>query len=139
MTRRQIEQEFAAKATRKYLRDWITSAEDFYRVAHRDLAKTNLYGATCFYARQCADFYLKAFLIQHDVELKITWNLPTLNRLCAKIEPSFKDIAIFAKRLAPFDEKVLYPGFSATQADAKDCVTAMREIRKCVRARLGLK
>ena len=137
MTKRQIEKEFTERATRKYLGAWIESAEEFFRVA-KSLSKTPCFGNICFNARQCADFYLKAFLIQNDVAPRITWNLPRLNRSCIAIDPSFKTIVESLKRLAPFDENVLYPGFSATEQDAQDCVGEIKKVRRFIRARLGL-
>jgi hypothetical protein len=54
-------------------------------------------------------------------------------------DPTFDLISDSLALLFPFAVDARYPGFKATEQDAREAVAAMKQVRKFVRARLGFK
>lgn len=120
---------------------WLEIAEqDFHiaQMAYRHRKHPTYYGA-CFHSQQCAEKYLKAFLVRHQAILRKTHDLEELVRLCSQIDSTFSLIADQLAELNTFSIDARYPGLSLTKEDAQEAVKSMKEIRIFVRARLGLK
>lgn len=60
--------------------EWIEKAQGDFNVAQRELRvrRSPNYDACCFHAQQCAEKYLKAFLVSRKVEPPRTHNLVDL-------------------------------------------------------------
>ena len=120
---------------------WLEKAEEDFRLsqlAFRQRKHPAYYG-TCFHAQQCAEKYLKAFLVRHQIAFRKTHDLEELVRLCVRIDAAFDLIADILAELNPYSIDSRYPGLPLTKADAQDAVKAMKQVRKFIRARLGLK
>ncbi len=72
------------------VRLWIQKAEDDYE-AGKLLMQTPspITWIVCFHMQQCAEKYLKAYLVFHGKEFPRTHSIPVLVHLCAQIERSF--------------------------------------------------
>lgn len=94
--------------------------------------------AACFHAQQSAEKYLKAFLVQSEVQFPLTHNLSKLVELCAEVDPSFRDILPIAEPLNPYAVEMRYDGdFWPEEETARDAGKAALAIRDFVRARMA--
>jgi len=65
--------------------EWLEKAEEDFHVAKRECRarKHPGYNAACFHAQQCAEKYLKAYLVYHMVDFPYTHDMQNLLELCA--------------------------------------------------------
>jgi HEPN domain-containing protein len=66
----------------------------------------------CFHMQQCAEKYLKSFLVFHEVELPRTHNLAMVLQACIEIDPSFvtvRDAGV--DELTDYAVTLRYPDF----------------------------
>lgn len=108
----------------------------------RDLArrrKNPLPDLVCWHCQQCAEKYLKAFLTRHRVEFARTHNLTGLLKLCLDVDPDYRLISDPLQFLNPFGPDIRYPGASTTVSDARGAVEAVKQVRKFVRAKMGMR
>ena len=121
--------------------EWVKKAEgDFSVAAHivrqRKDPQPDL---ACYHCQQCAEKYLKAFLLEHNVPFERTHDLAKLNKLCVQIDGSFVFIGDWLELLNPYATEARYPGRVIEIAEAREAVAAVRRIRKFTRERMGLK
>lgn len=123
------------------LEAWIAKAEEDYRVALATMRqrKYPAHDAACFHCQQCAEKYLKGFLVRHKRTFRKTHDLRDLRRQCMQIDGTFDLLTNQLLTLNNYAVQFRYPGVTATLDEARDAVTAMIEIRRFVRRRLGLK
>ncbi len=95
--------------------------------------------ARVFHAQQCAEKYLKAFLVRHRIAFRKTHDLRDLRRQCVEVDSVFDLLTDALLLLNQFAIDSRYPGLALTHQDARDAVAAMKQVRAFVRARLGLK
>ncbi|MBI3913155.1 MAG: HEPN domain-containing protein [Chloroflexi bacterium] len=94
------------------------------------------YDAACFHSQQCAEKYLKAFLIAQRVEPPRTHNLIELLRLCLKRDGTFEMIRPAFESLNLYAAVIRYPGVvSANKDDVRGAVQAMKQLREFVRGK----
>lgn len=122
------------------LDEWIEQAEADYKgaVALRRRRRDPLPGLVCFHCQQCAEKYLKAFLVAQGVAPPRTHDL-----LYLLSEASAHDarLGVFAPECAllnPYAVAARYPGLITSTADAADALRAARRLRSALRRRLGL-
>ncbi len=121
--------------------EWVQEAETDYKSA-LDLArrrKDPIPKRVCWDCQQCAEKYLKAFLVRRHTQFRLTHNLTGLLKLCLDIDPDFRLISDPLQFLNPFGPEIRYPGANATRSDARQAVEAMKQVRKFVRAKLGFR
>ncbi len=82
----------------------------------------------CFHCQQCAEKYLKAYLVFNGIEFEKSHNLILLNSICSKIENSFKNILNECIRLNIFSVTSRYP--SNIEINEKDSETALNDVKK---------
>ncbi len=87
---------------------------------------------------QCAEKYLKAFLVRHKQPFRFRHDLTDLRRRCQDLDGDFRLIEDDLLVLNRWSSEIRYPGLSATVEDAREAVKAMKRVRKFVRAKLGL-
>lgn len=119
------------------VRDWLAKAEEDWRVASRE-ARVRLdaaYGAVCFHAQQCAEKYLKAYLLAQAIPFPKTHDLLTLRALGGR-PLGILDRNQVAK-LSTAAVEYRYPGRNPTRADANRSLAAARRIRSAIRRLLG--
>jgi HEPN domain-containing protein len=119
-------------------REWVEKAETDYKAAI-DLGrrrKDPLPEAVCFHCQQCAEKYLKAFLIWHGVPFPKVHDLIALKTLCAEKEGSFELIHDLLESLVGYDVAIRYPGEAATLEDAREAIAVVKQVRQFIRSRL---
>ncbi|MBI5651756.1 MAG: HEPN domain-containing protein [Chloroflexi bacterium] len=121
--------------------EWIDKAEEDFRLALVAMRqkKYPAYNGACFHAQQCGEKYLKGFLTRHQIGFRKTHDLDELRVACAEIDRTFNLVKDWAIALTPYAIDVRYPGESVNVSEARTAIQAMKELRKFVRARLGLK
>jgi len=126
--------------TDEYLMEWVRKAEEDYETAITLARKRKrpTPNSVCFHCQQCAEKYLKAFLVQEGVIFSKTHDLRELRRLIMPADPTFDLITDLLLRLNPYAVEFRYPGEEATVTEAREAVTAMKAVRRFVRGKLKL-
>jgi HEPN domain-containing protein len=121
--------------------EWIKKAEDNY-VSAVVLAKKRgrrVPDVICNQCQQATEKYLKEVLVRHGRDFPKTHDLTELEEIVALVEMDVRLVHDWLRLLNPYGVDVRYPGLQATDAEAKEAVKAMKEVRKFVRAKLGMK
>jgi HEPN domain-containing protein len=92
------------------VRKWIDFAEEDLRLARYSLTlESNCpYRLTAYHARQCAEKYLKAFLVMHKIDFPYTHSIIRLLEICSDIK-EFPELKV-AEELTPYAITSRYPG-----------------------------
>jgi len=123
-----------------HVREWVEKAEGDFHSAERELRarKAPNYDAACFHAQQCAEKYLKAYVVQHRLQFKPIHDLEVI---LGDILPSSSDFEFIRDLLLLLNDyavDIRYPGELATKEEARAAVKAMRTVRTFVRQKLSL-
>lgn len=95
---------------------WFAKADDDLEIARRALAPDRpLPSAACFHAQQCAEKYLKGYLVAHNVPFRFVHDLGYLIGLCAGIDPAFTNLRPAAITLNPYVATARYPSEAAQE------------------------
>ncbi|RPJ28438.1 MAG: HEPN domain-containing protein [Chloroflexi bacterium] len=122
-------------------REWVEKAEADFISAQREFRarKRPNYDATCFFAQQCIEKYIKARLQEAEIEFGKIHDLVKLLELVSTVEslwelyrPTFRPISAYAVNFR-------YPGESASKEEAAEVLKLCRNFRKVARTSLGLK
>jgi HEPN domain-containing protein len=120
---------------------WVERAEGDFEGA-QILSKrrsVKIIHLTCFASQQCAEKYLKAFLVERGVKFSKTHALVReLLPLCQKIDDDFIHIKEFLELLDPYAVEFRYPGESIPAKEARSAFLAVQKVRKFVRDKLGI-
>ncbi len=92
----------------------------------------------CFHAQQCAEKYLKALMQHHGIDPPRTHDLDELTSLLLAALPRVARLSGDSASLTEYGVIIRYPGESATDADARAALDAMRRVRRFARRALGL-
>ena len=120
--------------------EWVQEAETDYKSA-LDLArrrKDPIPKRVCWDCQQCAEKYLKAFLVRHSSQFPFKHDLNELGTLCLDVDPDFRLISDELSELNSYGPNIRYPGSVATVEDAHSALVAMKRVRQFIRAKLGL-
>jgi len=121
------------------LAEWISKAEGDFASAQRELRARRApnYDAACFHSQQCAEKYLKAFLVAQKISPPRIHNLIELLKLCLKRDGTFELIRTALEALNTYAVDIRYPGEFATKDEARDAVNAMKQVREFARGKFG--
>ncbi len=128
------------KSVREFVLEWIAKAEDDLRDAEILVSqKPPSLGGTAFHSQQCAEKYLKAFLVRHDVESPNTHDIKELLNLIATVDAALAESLLDARALTPYGVTIRYPGdFPEMSAErAKEAFELASKVRDAVREALG--
>lgn len=120
--------------------NWVIEAEDDLKLARISIRRENLlFRAACFHAQQCGEKYLKALLLDKQVEFPKVHDLGTLNALCnqAGVLTGFDKDAL--DLLSDHAVRTHYPGPPPTLEDAHEAIEIAKSIRKFARKWFGIK
>ena len=119
--------------------EWVEKAEGDFRTAEREarVRKAPNYDAVCFRAQQCAEKYLKAFLIQRQIPFRPIHDLEVLLELIKSVSLDFECIRDLLLLLNDYAVDVRYPGEMATKEESRAALKAMRTVRTFLRQKLG--
>ena len=122
------------------VRQWTAHADDDLGVARHTLTLSGAcpYHLVAYHAQQCAEKYLKAYLVLRGVDFPYTHNIARLLELCsehANWTANLRD----AEELTPFAITARYPGEDepVSEAEARRAVAIAAEVRQTVRSALG--
>jgi HEPN domain-containing protein len=120
--------------------EWVEKAEGDFQTAQRELRARQApnYDAACFHAQQCAEKYLKAFLVYHNLPFRPIHDLEVLLGLIVPVSPEFELVRDLLLLLNDYAVDFRYLGESATKDEARAAIKAMRTVRTFVRPKLGL-
>ena len=121
------------------VRQWAAHADDDLRVAQHTLTLPGdcPYRLVAYHAQQCAEKYLKGYLVLCGVDFPYTHNISRLLELCSEHSDwagRLKD----AEELTPFAISARYPGEeeSVSEGEARRAVGTAERVREQVRAAL---
>jgi HEPN domain-containing protein len=118
---------------------WFTKAEADLQAAELLLNAANpLLDIVCYHAQQCAEKYLKGYLVARSIPFKFVHELAYLTRLCVEQEPEFSEIIDIASELQDYATGVRYPDDELdepTLQEAQKAVACAKEIRDFIMQR----
>jgi HEPN domain-containing protein len=119
--------------------EWVDKEEGDYKsaVIINRTRKETAYDAVCYHCQQCAEKYLKAYLIQQGTVPRRTHDLEVLLSECANYDANLSALLPLVRLLDPFSVQFRYPGDEATEAQAKDALATLRRMRRVVRRKMG--
>jgi len=122
------------------VRQWAAHGDEGMRVARHTLSLVEEcpYRLVAYHAQQCAEKYLKAYLLLRGVDFPYTHNIARLLELCSE-KPGWPGSLKDAEELTPFAITARYPGEDepVTEAEAKRAVDIAERVRQTVRTVLG--
>jgi len=128
-------EEIAAK-----VREWAAHADDDLCVAEHTLTLPDEcpYRLVAYHAQQCAEKYLKAFLVLRGIDFPFTHNIARLLELCSE-HAGWADAIKDAEELTPFAITALYPGDDepVREPEARRAIEIATRVRDTVRTALG--
>lgn len=125
----------------KKVAQWISFANDDILFAEHGmkLESNTPYRLVAYHAQQCAEKYLKAFLVFHGVDFPYTHNIAALLELCADYA-DLPETIHDAEELSQFAVSVRYPGEdeAVDQDEALRSIELARHLIKIIRPLLPL-
>lgn len=95
---------------REFVRQWIRKADEDLAAARLLIAqRPDLRYVSCFHAQQAAEKYLKAFLVEHQIEFQKTHDLALLLDRAAVADPALALDLGDAEELSIYGVEVRYP------------------------------
>ena len=124
---------------RAIAKEWMDKADDDFYSAELLLraGEHPMPGNSCFHSQQSADKYLKAFLVENQIEFPRTHQLMVLVELCAGVDGSFFEISQFVRRLESYAVAVRYPGISIDAGAAEKALQTAGTIRDFLRKKMS--
>lgn len=119
---------------------WIYKAEEDFRTATTMVRKRKdpVPDNVCFCAQQCAEKYLKAFLVFNRTRFPKIHDLLALLDFALDIDTDLECLRDALTILSPFAVEIRYPGENATVDESKKAVKAMRTVRRILRKKLAI-
>lgn len=118
---------------------WAEYGDEDLRLARHalTLGATSPYRLIAFHAQQCAEKYLKAYLVFRGTDFPFTHSISRLLELCCEYE-SWADALQEAEELTPYATLFRYPGDAeeVTARDAAGAIQIAEEVRTAVRMAL---
>ena len=103
---------------------WFAKAGADLEMARRALGPDRPFpDMACFHAQQCAEKYLKGYLVAHEVPFRFVHDLGYLINLCSGLDPAFEDLRPAARFLNAYIATSRYPA----EIDPEPDIPAARE------------
>jgi HEPN domain-containing protein len=119
---------------KKIASEWIEKAEGDFKVAVRESeADDAVYDIVCYHCQQCIEKYLKAVLVENNVEFEKIHDLEALMHFCKTSLPILQDHVEYLIWLTQYSVRVRYPGFGATKRDMKKALSVAKRLRLVIR------
>lgn len=120
--------------------EWVEKAEDDFLSAQREYRARNRpnYNASCFFAQQCIEKYIKARLQEEGIEFGKIHDLIKLLELVAPVEPLWDSYRPTFRPITAYAVNYRYPGENADKEEAAEAIKICRGFRKIARQVLGL-
>ena len=121
------------------VRQWLGKADEDMKASEALLATEPpfLYPA-CFHAQQCAEKYLKGYLVHRGVDFPYTHNISLLLELCGDLA-AWPQALEDAEELTQYAITTRYPGEerSVTPPEARRAVDLASQVRQVVQGALA--
>ncbi len=118
---------------------WISYAEDDLGLAHYAMTMpgNRPYRLIAYHAQQCAEKYLKAYMVYHDIDFPYTHDIKKLLDLCGP-QTWIKEIDD-AEELTPYAVTARYPGVEeiVTEDEAIQAIKLASAVKKTIRKALA--
>lgn len=126
--------------TMTLLDEWVEKAEADYRgaVSLNRPRKEPVPDLVCFHSQQCAEKYLKAYLIHQGAVPDCTHKLEELLKECAVHDAALTALLPLVQILDQWSVDPRYPGVAATVIQAQEAVKTARSLRRALRKKIGL-
>lgn len=123
----------------EYVLEWVEKAEDDFAGAQAlSRRRPPLVDLICYHAQQCAEKYLKAFLVSRRIDFPKTHDLIELLTLVVASDPKLEELRQQMKELNAYAVSFRYPDARATSEEAAGAMRSVRRVRKALRKALGL-
>lgn len=119
---------------------WFAKGDADLRAAEMVIADAGLADIACYHAQQCAEKYLKGYLISRNIEFKFVHELAYLVSLCLGMDPGFSSMVDPAAELQDYATGVRYPTDELqplTLQEAKEALDRAKALRAFVLTRMG--
>jgi len=108
--------------------EWLSKADEDFRVAERELAaEPPAFAAVCFHAQQAVEKAMKALLVDFGVDFPRTHDLKFLLDLIKNNTPIFNDLEEALVNLSVSAVEVRYPGSKPDRHLAEKAEDVMRD------------
>jgi HEPN domain-containing protein len=118
---------------------WLEFADEDLKLARHGLTLTSgvPYRLIAYHAQQCAEKYLKAFLVYHEIDFPYTHNIGRLMELCAEKGDWARDLPE-ADELTPFAITARYPSEqeAVTREESLRAIEIALKVRETIRKAL---
>ena len=106
---------------------WFEKADQDLEMARRALGPEKpLPEMACYHAQQCAEKYLKGYLIAHSVPFRFVHDLVYLTQLCTAREPAFEELMSAVEILGEYGTTVRYPMGGSEEPNVETAKEAIR-------------
>ena len=127
---------------RDLVQQWVTKADRDFRVAEHLVSQDSPYlDAVAFHSQQAAEKYLKAFLVEQQVEFPKTHDLAEILDVIATVDSSLAQSCRGATELTPYGVDIRYPSDfpQMTPQRARAAVELARKVRETIRELLDIR
>jgi HEPN domain-containing protein len=115
---------------------WFKKAENDIRTAEYTMTMDNPpYDTVCFHAQQCAEKYIKGFLIFHEIDFPKTHSIEDLVLLCEDIAPSLESEIGDVEVLSIYAVETRYPSemyYEMPKEKAYEAIELAKKIKTVV-------
>jgi HEPN domain-containing protein len=123
----------------KKVLQWLVFADEDLELASNALNNNDNgpYRLIAYHCQQCAEKYLKAYLVYHNVDFPYTHSIRRLLQLCARYA-TWPQSLENAKELTPYAITTRYPGEyeEVTEEEANRSISLAQQVRDCIRTEL---
>ena len=110
---------------------WFAKASADLEMARRALGPDRPFpDIACYHAQQCAEKYLKGYLVAHDVPFRLVHDLVYLVNLCKDLDEGFEELRPAAKFLNAYIATSRYPAVTDPDPDIPAAQEAIRQAQQ---------
>jgi len=125
------------------IENWFLKADNDLKTARDELAAEDPATDTvCFHAQQCAEKYVKAYLVYHNKEFRKTHNLAELIESCVEIDAGFVELLkLNVHELTIYATELRYPEYfyMPTTGEAEKAIAVDERVKEFVTEKLEAK
>jgi len=126
------------EVTRQLVRQWVAKADEDRNVTQKlPYDDPQCLAPIAYHAQQCAEKFLKAFLVLHGIEFTWTHDLRKLLDLIAGVDAALASSLAFAEDLTRFASETRYPVLApsapkpaVTEEKARNAVELAEKVRE---------
>jgi HEPN domain-containing protein len=121
------------------VKQWVLHADEDLQVARHGflIPETPPCRTIAFHAQQCAEKYLKAYLVYHTIDFPFTHDIAQLLEMCAELA-SWTGQLTDAEELSVYAVTARYPGedLTVSEPEARRAVETAERVRQVIRSAL---